>query len=440
MKKLLLTMLIVATATFASAQDEDAKTGWNVGPLPTITFDTDLGFQYGALVNLFNYGDGKIYPNYYQMLYFEVSRFTKGSGIYRFMFDSEYLIPGIQLTTDLSYLTDDAYEFYGFNGYDAVMNSDWFDSESTDYVTRMFYRHKRGLFRIKNDIQGKLYGNKLKWNVGLTMLKFNLESVDIEKLNKGKDAADQLPDVDGLYEKYQQWGLISPDDADGGFVNSVKLGITYDTRDNKPNPMKGIWTEAGIEVAPSFLGTESSFSKFYAVHRQYFTIVEKDLGFAYRLGYQTTVSGDVPFYYQSQLITSILRGASSEGLGGGKSLRGIKRNRVIGDGLFYGNAELRWKAVRFDFINQKFYIGINAFSDFGMVTDKIAFTVPSQATMGSDMQADFFASDAEKMHYSAGMGLRIVMNQNFIIAADLGKAFNEQDGGMGFYMGLNYLF
>ncbi len=187
MKKLLLTMLIVAAATFASAQDEDAKTGWNVGPLPTITFDTDLGFQYGALVNLFNYGDGKIYPNYYQMLYFEVSRFTKGSGIYRFMFDSEYLIPGIQLTTDLSYLTDDAYEFYGFNGYDAVMNSDWFDSESTDYVTRMFYRHKRGLFRIKNDIQGKLYGNKLKWNVGLTMLKFNLESVDIDKLNKGKD-------------------------------------------------------------------------------------------------------------------------------------------------------------------------------------------------------------------------------------------------------------
>jgi hypothetical protein len=53
---------------------------------------------------------------------------------------------------------------------------------------------------------------------------------------------------------------------------------------------------------------------------------------------------------------------------------------------------------------------------------------------------DFFKPDAEKMHLTAGGGLRIVMNENFIIAIDLGKAFNEQDGGMGFYMGLNYLF
>jgi len=32
------------------------------------------------------------------------------------------------------------------------------------------------------------------------------------------------------------------------------------------------------------------------------------------------------------------------------------------------------------------------------------------------------------------------MNRNFVIAADLGKAFNEQDGNIGFSIGLNYLF
>ncbi len=41
---------------------------------------------------------------------------------------------------------------------------------------------------------------------------------------------------------------------------------------------------------------------------------------------------------------------------------------------------------------------------------------------------------------SAGAGLRLVMNQNFVIAVDFGKAFNEQDGNIGFYIGLNYLF
>jgi len=33
-----------------------------------------------------------------------------------------------------------------------------------------------------------------------------------------------------------------------------------------------------------------------------------------------------------------------------------------------------------------------------------------------------------------------VMNQNFVIAIDLGKSFNKQDGNIGFSFGLNYLF
>ena len=74
-----------------------------------------------------------------------------------------------------------------------------------------------------------------------------------------------------------------------------------------------------------------------------------------------------------------------------------------------------------------------------MVTDNIKFTEPD-LTESSYNANDFFKTDAEKMHFSAGAGLRIVMNENFVIAIDLGKAFNEQDGGMGFYMGLNYLF
>ncbi|MBM3420927.1 MAG: hypothetical protein FJY11_07320 [Bacteroidetes bacterium] len=441
MKKILTLFVIISLSAGINAQDAKPKTGWNFGVLPTITFDTDLGFQYGGLVNLFNYGDGNIFPNYYQSLYFEVSRFTKGSGINRFMFDSEHLIPGIQYTVDLSYLTDEAYDFYGFNGYDAVFNREWSDSESAEYRTRMFYRNKRQYFRFKNDFQGNLAGDNLKWNAGFNIQKFTVGLVDIEKLNKGKDE-DLLPTHDvqpGLYELYRDWGIISADEFDGGWVNTVKAGVTYDTRDNKANPMKGLWTEAGVESSLDFLGSEATFGKFYFTHRQYFTLVPNDLSFAYRLGYQTTLFGDAPSYYQSQVIVSILRGATSEGLGGGKSLRGVLRNRVIGDGFVYGNAELRWKAVRFNFINQAFYIGVNGFADFGMVTKKIGFTPPVIIPNGVTYE-DFFSTDAEKLHFTAGGGLRIVMNENFIIAIDLGKAFNEQDGGMGFYMGLNYLF
>ena len=107
--------------------------------------------------------------------------------------------------------------------------------------------------------------------------------------------------------------------------------------------------------APEFLGSESSFAKLSLTHRQYFTIVPEDLSLVYRLGYQTTIAGHVPFYYQAQIITSAMRKYLSEGLGGAMSLRGIRRNRIIGDGIFYGNIEARWKFARFQYFRKKYH-------------------------------------------------------------------------------------
>lgn len=66
MKKLALILLSASLATAAFTQE--AKTGWNFGALPAVSFSTDQGFQYGALVNLFDYGDGSIYPDYYHRI------------------------------------------------------------------------------------------------------------------------------------------------------------------------------------------------------------------------------------------------------------------------------------------------------------------------------------------------------------------------------------
>lgn len=420
---------------FAQAEKkaELIKKNWNFGALPTITFDTDLGFQYGALVNLYDYGNGSRYPKYNQSLYFEVSRFTKGSGINRFYYDSDRLIKGLQTSADLSYLSDQAYDFYGFNGYNAVYQPNWIDDKMTsDYKTRMFYKYDRKLFRFKVDLQGKLYGEHIRWISGFNLQNFAIKSVDLAKLNKGKSGRDVLPDSLGLFERYQKWGVISAKEANGGFVPTVKAGIVFDSRDNRPNPMKGIWTEAVLEGAPEFLGAESSFAKLSLIHRQYFTIVPKNLSLVYRLAYQTTIAGHAPFYYQSQVITSVLTGALSEGLGGAKTLRGILRNRVVGDGFLYGNVEARWKFARFQWIKNNFYLGMNAFTDFGKVTKKIA--------MPASLSAAYYIAGAEKFHTSYGAGLRAVMNENFVIAIDYGMTSNKQDGTSGMYIGLNYLF
>ncbi|MDQ1296818.1 MAG: Surface antigen, partial [Bacteroidota bacterium] len=200
----------------------------------------------------------------------------------------------------------------------------------------------------------------------------------------------------------------------------------------------------GIEVSPAFMGNDWGFSRFYITHRQYFTLIENDLSLVYRLGYQTTLSGTVPFFYQSQVITSMLTGATNEGLGGSSTLRGVLRNRVIGDGFIMGNVELRWKPVYFKFLKQDCYLGLSAFYDFGMVTKKIALPDDLQTTFGNNLTnytySDFFNPESEKLHQSAGISILPVMNQNFVIAVDIGKALNEQDGNIGFSIGLNYLF
>lgn len=443
MKKLFAFFSIVCICFQLLAQEEMIKEGWSFGALPAVSFDTDLGFQYGALVNLYDFGDGIRYPKYNHSLYFEVSRFTKGSGHNRFYYDSDRLIKGLQTSVDLSFLTDQSYDFYGFNGYDAIVNSDWIDDTKPDdiYKTRIFYKYGRKMFRLKVDLLGKLAGDNLKWTGGINLLNFDISSVDLDKLNDGKNVDEILPDVPGLYEKYQNWGIISEEEANGGFVPIVKAGVVFDTRDNRPNPMKGIWTEVVLVGAPDFLGAESSFAKLSITHRQYFTLIPDDLAMAYRLVYQTTIGGQVPFYYQSQVITSVMKGTNSEGLGGARSLRGIRRNRVVGDGFILGSVEARWKLSHFRLVNNNFYLGLNGFIDFGKVTKEIEnFENLLLESSYANPLVDYYDPGAEQMHFSYGLGVRLAMNQNFILAIDYGVAADKRDGDSGIYIGLNYLF
>lgn len=428
----------------AEPQEQPApRTGWRLGGLlPTITFDSDLGFQYGALVNLFYFGDGSRFPRYDHSLYIEISRFTRGSGNHRFFYDSDQLVRGIRTTFDLTYITDPLMSFHGFNGSESNFHLGLIDRELNDpqfpYRSRAFYAHDRKMFRSKLDLQGALWGENLSWVSGFELYNFRIGSVNEAKLNEKLDPEDQLPDVPGLFDLYKQWGLIEPGEAEGGWINYLKAGVSYDTRDNEPNPMRGMWTEAVLVFAPNFMVTgDYGHAKIAITHRQYFTLIEDDLSFAYRIGIQQTVAGRAPFYIQPLVVTSFLRSINSEGLGGSRTLRGIRRNRVVGDGFAMGNFELRWKFARFNVGATNVYLGLNGFFDAGMVTDPIEIDFARVPDMYENLH---FNRDEERVHMAAGAGLRIAINENFIVAADFGRAFDKRDGGSGLYIGLNYLF
>ena len=167
----LLPMLSTARVQPDVAADSIAQTrkeGWNIGVLPSIAYDADCGFQGGLLANLYDYGSGEPYPEYIHSLYMEAAYTTKHTGIFRFNYDSKYVIPNHRLTIDLAYLRDALCDFYGFNGYQAVYQPLFhhsayvknaagdkvYDPQKMDiaaYQSRAFYTFKRDLVRAAID-------------------------------------------------------------------------------------------------------------------------------------------------------------------------------------------------------------------------------------------------------------------------------------------------
>jgi len=445
------TLFLVLCIAQSKAQDTKeenekeirVKEGWKTGiPIPTISFDQDLGFQYGIALDLFDFGKPGIYPEYKHKFYFEWSRTTKGSGINRIYYDSEYLIPNVRLTADVSYLTEQALQFFGFNGYDVVYNPGWEDDSNPDeYISRAFYRHDRKMFRILANFQGNIIKDydRLFWIAGFTFFNTKVGPVDIDRLNKG-NSSNPLPDTTILYDKYVEWNIIKPEEKDGNTTTYIKGGLVYDSRDFQFFPSKGIWSEATFSYAPGFLGDENfSYSQFTLIHRQYMRLGSDNLVFAYRLGYQTTLSGDVPFHLQPHIVPTFLTSSTSQGLGGAKTLRGIMRNRVVGDGIVLGNIELRWKFLRTKLGNSDLYLGTNVFLDAGRVVKNIDFEI-DQDIMGDDQYSDYFDPDSESFHPSTGLGLKIGYNENQIVSVDYGFALDKRDGDKGLYIRFYWLF
>jgi len=416
------------------------KKGWKPFPFPVIGYNTDIGFQYGLALDLPYYGDGSIFPKYFHSFYFEASFTTKGGSIFQFFYDSEKLIKNIRVTADVSYLTEKALDFYGFNGYKAVYNHSWEDDKDTsEYKSRVFYRHERKLFKFALSFQGKFITEHLRWLAGATVMNIVVDSVDIDKLNKGQKEDKKLPDTAGLYDNYVLWGVLSSKESRGGMNNFIKLGLIYDTRDNEANPMRGLWSEINFVIAPKFIGDGNyGFIKLAVIQRQYFTIVKNKLSFGYRLAYQGTIAGTVPFYIQPLMINSWEKTTTIDGLGGSRNLRGILRNRVVGDGVVYANAEFRWKIVDFTLFRQPCYLGANLFSDAGMVVQDIPINksdIPSWVD-----QSTYFSSSNESPHISIGAGLKIAYNENTVLSADFGFAPDNRDGTIGIYIGFGFLF
>lgn len=414
--------------------NEKVKKGLNFGGFPIVGYDSDLGFRYGAVCSMFDYGDGKNYPDYRYNLYLEINISTKGFWNNEIFFDSKKLLPfDIRLTADVAYVMEKTSEFYGFNGYNSYYNTDFINKNSDSYITRIFYRYKRNLLKTTFDFQRKIKTEKIKWVFGLGYYGIECGRVDVEKYNKNRDDENKIHDTTTLYDQYVSWGAIPEDEKNGGSTFFTKFGFIFDTRDNEPNPWKGLWTELAVLYSPPLFDNKKSYAQLHFIHRQYFTLIKKYLTLAYRIGYQTEIAGKMPFYMQPFIFNSFY---TQDGLGGAKNLRGIKRNRVIGKGLGYANLELRYRFVRFSLFKQNFYLAVSAFGDAGIVAEKYKYNIDNF----TDEQLNFLEHNTESVHFGFGGGLHVVMNSNFVFTINYGLPADLRDGDSGLYLGVNFLF
>ena len=460
------------------------KTGWNFGALPSVAFDADLGFQGGALANIYYYGDGSQYPEYIHSLYVEAAYTTKRYGIFRANYDSKYLIPKHRLTLDATYQPDAMCDFYGFNGYQSVYNQDFHKWKKDpakmgvveDYQSRAFYKYKRDLFRFAADIEGTIWKN-IKWNAGLGVLGYMIDECDIDMLNGKKNVfapnteryAQKAMDknIEGMYEKYVKWGLIDQAEAKGGWHPYLRAGLTYDSRDQRTCPTKGIYADAFFTYTAAF-GDQAAAGynhlQFNFNFRHYVPVYRDRVTFAYRIGTQNNIAGKSPFYMNTYLNTLFIQRVMYEGLGGANSLRGVMRNRILANGFAYANVELRCKLVHFDIRRQHFYIGLAPFFDLGMITQpyelddaKIqkaytADTDPLKLPLESYFAMTQSEDNSESLilnsrltylpHMAAGVSLKAAMNENFVLSVDWAMALDKQDNAKwaNFYIKMGYLF
>ncbi|MFT4737464.1 MAG: hypothetical protein ACJAZM_001757 [Cyclobacteriaceae bacterium] len=408
-------------------KDSVAKVeGWSFGGLPVIAYNQDFGLQYGVIGNVFYYGDQGIrYPYYDHSIYLELTNTTLGDRRIILRYDARELIKEGRFRAELAQRLTSYRPFYGFNGYQSFFNDDFSTSGSDAFISPLFYAYEQNRINARATIEKNLFGQgkkyRLQTEVQLTYM--GIQAPDREQFNKGKSEAEQAPDTATLYDQYVQWGIIPDKHKAGGTYAQFAVGGVIDTRDIEPYPSKGVFEEFMINYGLPLSSEAEHVVSLRLIHRHYQTLIKDRLVFAHRLQYRSFLNSNTPFYILQTL-------------GGADDIRGIKFSRLMGDGVFGANAELRYKVFSMVIFNQNIYGALSTFFDTGIVTRAHQF----DSNQVPDAFTTWVNQDAESWHHSAGIGVRGSLNQNFIVAFDYGRALDERDGESALYISLGWLF
>lgn len=404
---------------------EIAKSGWSLGLLPAFSYNNDLGFLGGALAQVFDYGDGSIYPNYRHKFMANVNLYSRGAKQVNLDYDSKFLIPGKRVTASLSYMDNPLCGFYGFNGAVSPYYADLDLHKSIDGSEGIaFYATHQRMFSAKVDLQGRI-ADGLTWIGG-----------GYYSWQRYSDVAFRVYDgMESLYHQYVENGLIPEADTYGHRVE-LKGGLVYDTRDFETNPERGIFATVVAAGGTSISdGTKSSLM-LSADLRGYLPLWPGHIILAGQLSYTGLLAGSLPFYALPSF-----------------AMRGSFGRRITGNSVAWASTDLRLHLASFQAFKQNVELGLVGFADAGMVVQP--YKLAEQVDLGSVQIERMLDGDpigpyasiydpqiatSERLHTSVGGGFWFAMNRNFLVTAELGKPLNAQDGSFGVYLNMGFSF
>lgn len=368
------------------------RSGLEFGGLPALNFDADEGFGYGAIAELYHYGDGGRTP-YVWTLQPTVFLTTEGRRDLTLFFDAPHLLPGgwridLFLGTEAQIATP----YYGM-GNDAR----WDETRETD-ADPYYYRFGRARRSGAVNLQRPLGRLPLRLLLGAGV---------------GRTEVTPVPEGEGTTLLAAE---LAGAPAPAGWTNHARAGLVWDTRDRETGPRRGTWTELLVQRADTRLGGDWSWTRLTFTDRRYWTAAPR-LVLANRFLVQHTTEG-APLHELHRIQTSFKQ---QEGLGGGKSVRGLPKNRYVGRGLFLWNFEARFRAADFRMLGRPFHLVVSTFLDSGRVW--------AEGVRPGELFVD--------LHHGVGGGVRLGMGENFVVALDAGTS---RETGMPFYIGLGYLF
>ena len=410
-------------STNVAGQDSDtvenkAKSGISLGIIPALSYDSDIGLKYGAVINIFDYGTGKNYPAYEQYLYAKLTNTTKKTTEIQLLLESEKIIKKAVTIIEATYLGDIKLDFFGFNGIKTIFNSDFVSKSSDDFRNGTFYSHKRKLFRFRFDIQKYLGKKSLRLLTGVAYNKYKID----------------LPvSEENIYNNYVNWNIISENEKTGGEILNFSLGIIYDTRNDKCYCTSGNWLETYLVYMPAMFGSKG-YLKSIITYRYYKDMLNQRVSFALRLSAQNKIYGTIPFYNLPVYYDSRI---NRDGLGGAYTLRGISRNRITADGFAISNFEIKAKILNFRLLKQDFMTAVSAFSDIAYITQEYKTNLSGVAVPDRTL---FFTNEKQKATFTYGLGFYIIFNKNNAVSVNYGFSPNKQFGSSGLYVGSSLLF